>query len=51
MGQSLFKKYSKSQKFDEFYTVEWPDLGTLNYVSKQYQNAKTTLKKEKYGTE
>ena len=22
VGQSLFKKYSKSQKFDEFYTVE-----------------------------
>ena len=30
MGQSLLKKYSEFQKFNEYYSVKLPELGTLN---------------------
>ena len=42
MGQSLFKKYSKFQKFREILYCEMTRFRNIKFgVFRQYQNAKT----------
>ena len=47
IGQSLFKKDSKSQKFDEILYCGMTRFGNIKLgVFRQYQNTKTILKKK-----
>ena len=47
MGQSLFKKHSKFQKFDEIYYGMTRFRNVKLGVFRQYQNTKTISKKKK----
>ena len=49
MGQSLFKKHSKFQKFDEIYYGMTRFRNVKLGVFRQYQNTKTILKKKNMG--
>ena len=52
MGQSLFKKHSKFQKFDEILYCGMTRFRNVKLGEfRQYQNTKTILKNKKYGTE
>ena len=52
MGQSLFKKHSKFQNFNEILYCGMARFRNIKLgVLRQYQNTKTILKQEKYRRE